>query len=142
GMIARQRSPRVGITVSRATISLRIEAVAATAAEADAQIASTREEIHQRVGQYVFGEGEGVQLQDVVAQQLATLGHSLAVIEIGHAAAITDWMAALERPERFAGGMHFSTMPLARRSLRTLAAARTEPVTPPPRPVATGPSDA
>src|SRR5690606_35970602 len=46
GMIARQRSPRVGITVSRATISLRIEAVAASTAEADAQIDATRQEIY------------------------------------------------------------------------------------------------
>lgn len=82
-MIARQRSPLVGITVSKATISLRIEAIAATEAEALQQIATTRSEIYQKAAPYIFGEGDGFELEHAIVQRLQKLGRKLRLIEVG-----------------------------------------------------------
>ncbi len=83
GMIARERSPRVGITVSKATISLRIEAIAPSHEEAMHQIEETRQEIYSRVGDFVFGEGEVFELEHAVIDALRKRGDTLATVECG-----------------------------------------------------------
>lgn len=113
GMIARQRTPQVGITVHRATISLRIEAHAETSEAATAQIEQARETVHRLAGNYVFGEGENFELQHAVKQALANWNESVVVVEIGHAAVIAGWLAALEAPETYLGGFSFPTRELA-----------------------------
>ncbi|WP_404304479.1 competence/damage-inducible protein A [Neorhodopirellula lusitana] len=104
-MIARDREPRVGITVSSATISLRISALASTVEECEKTIAITRAEILERVGELYFGDGESFEQQHAVDATLRDLGQRLAVIELGRAAPLGDWFAGLGDSPAFSGGL-------------------------------------
>jgi len=94
-MISRLSYPRVGITVSAATISLRITAMGNSAAECDRAIDSVRQEIHRCAGDFVFGEGEHFELQHAVAEILAAHHLTLATLEKGRAAPLAGWFSAL-----------------------------------------------
>ncbi len=104
-LISRDRQPRVGITVAAATISLRITATGETVDECDALIAETRAGILQCVGDLHFGDGETFEQQHAVDAMLRARGESLMLIELGRAAPLGDWFAALGESPSFRGGM-------------------------------------
>ncbi|MBI2824734.1 MAG: CinA family nicotinamide mononucleotide deamidase-related protein [Planctomycetia bacterium] len=81
-LIRRGRTPSVGITVSAATITLRITAQGASEAECQALIEPVAATIYECLGNVVFGEEED-ELEHVVARLLAERGKTLATVEWG-----------------------------------------------------------
>ncbi|MEO9590342.1 competence/damage-inducible protein A, partial [Rhodopirellula bahusiensis] len=90
-MIARDRQPRVGITVSAATISLRIVATGETMEACESAIATTRDEILRKAGEFYFGDGETFEQHHAVVQHLNKVGQRLLLVELGRAAPLGDW---------------------------------------------------
>lgn len=102
---ARGRDPEVGITVHEGTITLRIEAHGATESESDAKIAATKQLIHERLGELVFGE-EDEQLEDVVVRELNHRGQTVAVADEVTGGVLSLWLTAASDSDRcFVGGV-------------------------------------
>lgn len=124
-LIHRGRHPTVGITVSRATITLRIAGRARNDEQFAALIAPTLNEIQQALGELIFGEGE-VELEHVVLKQLTQKQLTMACVEIGAASWINHWMltasaslgqesnsSSLPGRLAFRGGITFPTLDTA-----------------------------
>ncbi|MFN9604161.1 MAG: competence/damage-inducible protein A [Planctomycetota bacterium] len=94
-LIARNRIPRVGITVSRATITLRIAAQTATDEEFQQLIAPTVAEIRAALGDRVFGEGE-IEIHEAVYALLESRSIRLGVIEVGACCRVAHLLASLQ----------------------------------------------
>lgn len=90
-LIDRGRVPTVGITVSRATITLRVAARARSDEQFEEAIAPTLQEIQQALGDLIFGTGDD-ELEHAVLRQLETRQLSMASVEIGAASWVSDWM--------------------------------------------------
>ena len=90
-LIRRGRTPSVGITVSDATITLRVTACGATDDACQAAMAPTIATIHECLGALVFG-AEDDELPDVVVRLLAERSATLATVEWGTAGLIADWL--------------------------------------------------
>ncbi len=89
-LIRRGRNPTVGITASKATISLRLVAEGTTDAECDEILEPTVRTIYDSLGDMIFGEGDD-ELHGVVVRLLKEKKKTLAVVEIGTRGMIADW---------------------------------------------------
>ncbi len=97
-LIHRDRDPIVGITVSQATITLRISALCSHENEFRNKIQSTIDEIHKQLGLLVFGEGE-IDIDEVAHRLMLAKGVSLGVVEVGSGAWIQHRLAKLSQQE-------------------------------------------
>jgi nicotinamide-nucleotide amidase len=110
-LIRRGREPTVGITVSDATITLRITASGADDAECEAKIAPTAAIIYEALGSIVFGEEED-ELEDVVIRLLKENGQSIAVEEWATGGLLGEWLArASKNSTVFAGSVVLNSDP-------------------------------
>lgn len=91
-LILRDRIPRVGITVSQATITLRIAVLAENEEEAAIQSAATEKEIHDTLGILVYGSGEQ-EIDEVVHEMLTDRKETVGVIEYGSDCLIGPWLS-------------------------------------------------
>ncbi|MFM7167546.1 MAG: competence/damage-inducible protein A [Planctomycetaceae bacterium] len=80
GLTARGRNPEVGITASEAVISLWITARDASAETARRMCEDTVQQIRERLGAAVFGDGDA-ELHDVTAALLQSHGQSVSLLE-------------------------------------------------------------
>lgn len=103
-LIRRGRTPSVGITVSDATITLRVTAEGETLTACEALVAPTIETIRQCLGELVFGS-EDDELEHAVARLLIEGEQTLAVAEWGTGGLVAHWLGRVpESAGRFLGG--------------------------------------
>ncbi len=114
-LVRRGRHPSVGITVSRATITLRVTAAAADEAGCHALIQPTVDTIYDCLGDLIFGEGED-QLEHCVAQLVQQRGLTLLTVECGSGGQAGNWLSGLQSPW-FAGGIVLPTPASVARSI-------------------------
>ena len=91
-LINRQRTPRVGITASQATISLRIQARGRDEEDARQQMAPTVQIIEDCLGDLIFSRGDQT-LEQVLVLQLQAAGVSLAICDFGLHGAVASLLA-------------------------------------------------
>lgn len=92
-LIRRGRVPTVGITVSMATISLRISCHGPSDEACLTMMEPTLRTIRETLGDLVFGE-EDEELEHVVLRELANRGQTLAVVESGTSGLLSHWLNA------------------------------------------------
>lgn len=102
-LIRRGREPSVGITVSKATITLRITGHGESDKAFQDLIQPTVDTIRQNLGDLVFGEGSD-ELHHAVARLLSARQQTVAVAECGTGGLISDWLASLPDSKRFFRG--------------------------------------
>lgn len=105
-LIARDRDPIVGITVSKATITLRIAALCADESEFRTKIQPTIDEMYSQLGLLVFGEGE-IDLQHATIDLLKNQNKTLGLMEIGSGAWMQQCLAPLS--EHGTSGLRISS---------------------------------
>lgn len=104
-LIRRGREPRVGITVSAATITLRITAEGESYEAARAATEPTVATIRECLGTLVFGEDDD-ELEDAVVRLLAAKDATLGTVEWGTAGLLAHWLAETSTAsERYVGGI-------------------------------------
>lgn len=104
-LIRRGRDPSVGITVSEATITLRITSRGADAATCLAAMEPTVATIYECLGSLVYGEEED-EIEDVLARLLADKRLTLATAEWGTGGLVAERLTnSASGREWYAGGM-------------------------------------
>lgn len=117
-LIRRGRTPSVGITVSNATITLRITAEGTSPDECATMIEPTVATIRECLGDIIFGDEED-ELEHSVGRLLTARGERLATIEWGTAGLIAHWLGETkEARECWLGGMVVQSEELAMRWLQ------------------------
>jgi nicotinamide-nucleotide amidase len=120
-LIRRGREPRVGITVSRATITLRITAVGPTPEACRQLIEPTEATIRGCLGDLVYGQ-EDDELQDAVVRLLAARGQTLATAECGSGGLMAHWLSEADPyGHTFRGGWILPEYPNTARALAETA---------------------
>ena len=105
GLTARDHVPKVGITATRATITLRIVAEGETEKECDQLIEPTAKLIYDTLGNRIFGEGADT-LQDVVCRMATSQNKKIAVVEAGTRGLLAESLARSEESAAcFLGGV-------------------------------------
>ena len=107
-LIRRGREPQVGITVSGATITLRIAATGETPEACRATMEPTVATIYECLGDMIFGE-EDDELQDAVIRLLAASGKTLATAEWGTGGLIAEWLSEVDAGSPYLGGFVVSS---------------------------------
>ncbi len=111
-LIRRGRSPSVGITVSEATITLRITAAGRSVEDCRAAMRPTEEIIHRSLGDLVFGY-EQDELEHAVLRLLYQAKATLATAEWGTAGMLAGWLGAAAEPGAYVGGTVVANWPAA-----------------------------
>ncbi len=75
-------NPTVGLAAHTGIVDIRIAAKARSEAEADAMIAEVEKQLHERLGDFVFGADED-RLEDAALNAVARRGWTLTAIELG-----------------------------------------------------------
>lgn len=91
GLIQRGRVPAVGITASKATITLRISAQGDSSEDCLQQIKPTASLIHEQLADFVFGEN-GTTLEETVIRLLGERNKTLSIVDMGSCGLIADWL--------------------------------------------------
>ena len=92
-LIRRGRTPTVGITVSQATITLRITAEGPDRTACEAIIEPVAQIVRQCLGDLIFGEGD-VELPDVIVPHLVAHRQTLATIEMATGGLLAEWLSS------------------------------------------------
>lgn len=90
-LIRRGRIPTVGITATKATITLRISAAGANPNECQAIIGPTAKLIRDEFAEYIFGENE-ITLPEVLIALLTEKQATLSVVDLGGCSLIAEWL--------------------------------------------------
>ena len=105
GLTAREHVPKVGITATQGTITLRIVAEGETEAECDGLIEPTAKLIYDTLGNKIFGEGETT-LPEVVCRIVQSQNKKIAVVEAGTRGLLAEAFGRTEEASTcFLGGV-------------------------------------
>ncbi len=116
-LIRRGRDPIVGITVSKATITLRITAAAPTVETARQRMVPTIETIEQSLGHLIFGR-EDDELQHAILHQLDAKRKTLALVEWGTGGLVGHWLSEVpQHHQSYIGGLTINSASVAKKLL-------------------------
>ena len=91
-LVRRGRQPTVGITASKATITLRISAEGSSIESCQEEMAPTIRTIYECLGDLIFGE-DGITLEEVVIRKLQERNESVAVADAVTGGVLGQWLS-------------------------------------------------
>lgn len=92
GELETSANPTVGLLAHPGQIDIRVTAKASSELEADAMIQEMVAQVHQRVGEAIFGSNQDT-LEQVVLNRLGLQGWKLSLVECGFGGAIVERLA-------------------------------------------------